>query len=187
MTAESYDANYQSGLSFLKLAMKDEALDCFNRAYSQLTGEQKNPNNAVYFSILSHLAVLALEASDKETAKNFVDEGLKVKRNHADLLYLNALLLMDEMRYDEMMEGIVHYLLALEEGDAEDCHYQYAHPGALKELYENLLPTAYKGAFQAASIRNVVESLAQKTGNRGLQKAYEVMSDLDGCRSEREH
>ncbi len=187
MTVEGYNANYQSGLSYLENALKEQARDCFNRAYQHLPLEQKTAQNVVYFGVLSNLAVLALEHSERDKAKRFVEEGLKVKSNHADLLYLNALLLMDEKRYDEMLEAIIHYLMALGEPDAEVFDYAYTHQSALDELYDNLLPTAYKKAFEAAAIRAVLERLADKTENKWLQKAHDVLRKMEGHLSEQEN
>lgn len=187
MTDKSYDANYQSGLSYLKLNLKEQALDCFNRAYAQLRPEDKTPQNSIYFGVIGNLTVFALEEQDREKAKRFVSEGLKINQNHADLLYLESLLFMDEKRYDEMLEGIIHYLMSLDGVDIDRCDYQYTHPGALDEMYENLLPTAYKGAFGAEAIRDIVARLCKKTGNEWLRKAHEVMLKIDGCRSEIEN
>jgi len=186
MTGTSYDANYQSGLSYLKLHLKDQALDCFHRAYAQLSDEDKTEKNIVFFAILGNLAQFALRGNNMEAAKKWVNEGLCVKENHADLLYLNCLLFLDDKRYDEMLGGIIHFLMALGEGDVDDYAYQYTHPAALDEIYDHLLPTAYKRAIEGDAIRGVVERLCAKTGDKGLKKALDIMQVIDLSKSLRE-
>ncbi len=179
MSGSSYDANYQSGLSYLKLHLKEQALDCFNRAYSQLAQSDKSEKNKIYFSLLSNLVQFALRDNNLEKAKTLVDEGLHVKNNHADLLYLNCLLFLDDQRYDEMLGEIIHFLMALSARDAEDYGYLYTHPAALDEMYDNLLPIAYQRASEGEAIRGVVEGLCKKTQDKGLKKALEVMQLID--------
>src|SRR3972149_10820105 len=170
-----YEANYKSALSFLKLGMKEQAFDCLNLAFSQVSPENKTIDNVLYFYILSDLSVLSIEKPDKGRAKALIEEGLSVKKDHADLLFLKALLLMDENRYDEMLEAIIHYILSLATGDISFYNYIYTHEGALMEIYDNLLPVAYKYAFQHAQIRDVVSRMCEVTNNRWLVRAHETM------------
>ena len=187
MTTESYTANYHSALSYLKLNLKDPARETLKRALSQVSPEERHEDNPVYLGIVSTLAILSLENADFAGAGQYVDQGLSAKKNHLDLLFLKSLLLMDQKKYDEMLESIIHFLLALAEGDKEIYDYRYSHDGALKEVYENLLPTSYRCAFQYAEIKALVQKLSQAADNEWLKKAYDVMVQIDGQRKDQEH
>ena len=182
-----YEANYKSALSFLKLGMKEQAFDCLNLAFSQVSPENKTIDNVLYFYILSDLSVLSIEKPDKGRAKALIEEGLSVKKDHADLLFLKALLLMDENRYDEMLESITHYFLSSTAGDISLYNYRFTHEGALREIYDNLLPVAYKNAFQHLQIRDVVFRLCEVTNNIYLLRAHEIMVKIDSERTEKGH
>ena len=138
-----YEANYKSALSFLKQGMKSQAFDCLNKAYSQVSAEHKTVDNVFYFNILSHLSNLLIENRDTGSAKRLIDEGLSVQKEHADLLFLKVLLLMDENRFDEMLEAIICYFLSLTSDGVPLYDYRCIHEGVFKEIYYNLLPLSY--------------------------------------------
>ncbi len=187
MDDKSYVANYNYALSYLKLGQKETAIEALKRALSQVPENEKNEENAIYLSILSALAFLVIENKDFESVARNVEEGLAVKKDHADLLFMKTLLLMNLRRFDEMLETIIHYLLALEEKGAEKFNYGYAHEGAVKEIYNNLLPMAYKCAFEHAQIREIVHKLYKSAGSEGLKRAYDLMVEIDSTRSEKEN
>lgn len=187
MTTESYTANYQSALSYLKLNLKDPAKETLKRALAQVSQDDMREDNPVYLGIVSTLALLSLEQADFEGACRYVDQGLSVKKNHLDLLFLKALLLMDQKRYDEMLETIIHYLLAKGNGDEALYEYRYAHEGALREIYENLLPTSYRLAFKQVEIKELVRKLSEAAQSQCLQKAHQIMDELDRQRNHQEH
>jgi hypothetical protein len=167
--------------------MKGQALDCLNRAYSQVSSEHKSVDDIFYFNILSNLSFLSLEKGDKIRTKSLIEEGLSIKKDHADLLFLKTLLLMDEQRYDEMLEALTHYFLSLGADDISLYNYIYTHEGALIEIYDNLLPVAYKYAFQHSQIRDVVSRMCEVTNNRWLVRAHEIMVKIDSVRTEKGH
>jgi predicted Zn-dependent protease len=187
MTTESYTANYQSALSYLKLNLKDPARETLKRALSQVSQDEMREDNPIYLGIVSTLAILSLEQADFEGACRYVDQGLSVKKNHLDLLFIKALLLMDQKRYDEMLEAIIHYLLAKGNGEEGVYQYRYAHEGALKEVYDNLLPTSYRLAFQQNEIKELVRKLSEAARNEWLKKACEVMDKMSDPRNQQEH
>lgn len=187
MKAESYAANYQSALSYLKLNLKEPAKETLKRALAQVSQDEMREDNPVYLGIISTLAILSLEQADFEAVCRYVDQGLSVKKDHLDLLFLKTLLLMDQKRYDEMLETIIHYLLAKGSGEEGVYDYRYAHAGALKEVYENLLPMSYRLAFQQDQIKGLVQKLSQAARNEWLKKAYEIMIKMDDSRDRQEH
>lgn len=186
-TDKSYEANYRSGLSFMKLSLKDQARDCFYRAYAQVPAGEKNESNLVYLDILNHLANLALEKSERGRSIRFVEEGLALKKDHADFLFLQSLLYMDEKRYDEALQAMIHYFLSLGEENACRYNYRCIHEGALKEIYDHLLPTAYRSASEPRSIQGVVDRLCKATQNKFLIQAHDVMVRLSPLRSKQEN
>jgi hypothetical protein len=182
-----YEANYRSALSFLKLGIKEQALDCLDRAYAQVPNDKKSGSNTVYLDILDTLAILSFERGEKEKVGKLIGEGLSIKKNHADLLFMRSLLLMDERRYDEMLESIIHYYLSITDDDVALYNYKYVHEGALREVHDNLFPTAYRNAFQHEHIREIIFNLAKTTQNQWLIKACELMASIDKTRSNLEN
>lgn len=183
MKEGSYRANYDSALSYLKLGLKESALEALERALSQVPHDEVHENNEVYLGILSALSVLHLEMAHGKAAVQYVEQGLKVKRNHPDFLFMQSLFLMDARRYDEMLESLLHYLLAIEEPGVERFNSRYASESAIAEVFNNLLPLAYKNAFEYAAIRGITERLSKVTANKGLMKALEIMTAVDAVRS----
>lgn len=183
----AYEANYKSALSYLKQSLKEQAIDCLNRAYSQILNEHKTPDNFIYLDILTNLAILNLEKGKRETAEKLIYEGISVKSDHTDLLFLKSLVLMDEMKYDEMLQAIIHFFLSFDSGDASLYNYKYVHEGVIKEVYGNLLPTAYRYAFEYKAIRDVVGRLSKASNNEWLKKASDIMAEMDRVRIDKEN
>ncbi len=179
---KDYEANYRSALSFLKLALKEQAYDCLNRAYGQVPKKDKKQDNVVYVDILDNLAILSIEKADTNRARLLVDEGLALKANHTDLLFLKSVLLFEERRFDEMLEAIILYLVSITQETNPDYNFKYLHEGALNEVYGNLLPAAYRGSNAFEAIRGIVERLHQTTGSEYLGKACTIMHEIDESR-----
>ncbi|MEW5743978.1 MAG: hypothetical protein AB1805_00870 [Nitrospirota bacterium] len=178
-----YAANYNSALSFLKLDQKEPAIETLKRALSQVPEADKSEDNATYLGILASLAFLSLEKRESRQAAAYVDEGLTVKKNHADLLFVRALLLVDAQRFDEVLETAVHYLLALQESDAPRYGYRYTHPGALKEVYDTLIPMACRYALQYDQIKDIVDKLWHSTKSEWIKRAHEAMEKAGAARN----
>lgn len=179
MNDKSYEANYYSALSYLKMNLKEEAMDCFERAYSQIPEGHKREDNVVYFQILSRLVVFHLETSHPEQSKQFVEEGLGIKRDYPDLLFLKAVLLVDDQKYDEMLEAIILYLLTISDIQMDHSDYLYVNEVALDEVYNNLIPMAYRSALNSRPIREIVEKLSNKTQSQWLTRAHTIMLQMD--------
>jgi len=187
MEESPYVANYNFALSYLKSNQKDAAVEALESALAQVPENEKNENNSIYLSIISALAFLVLEKNDFKRVARYVEEGLAVKKDYADLLFMKALLLMDMKRFDEMLETLIHYLLALAAVDREKYDYKYTGEGALKEVYVSLLPVACKNAFEFEKIRDISEQLSKSTGSEWLKKACEVMAKVAEVRSVKEN
>ena len=179
MSVKAYEANYNSAMTFLKYNQNDSAIETLKRALSQVPDDEINEDNVVYLSILSVLSFLLLQKSQTGNSYHYVEMGLAVKKNHADLLFVNTLILLDTKRFDEMLETIVHYLLSLGESDRERFNYRYTHEQALREVYTTLIPEAYGVALHYNEIKDIVEKLSRASDNEWLKKAFEVMVELD--------
>jgi len=183
MSARAYEANYNSALTFLKYQQNDAAIETLKKALSQVPEDEISDKNAVYLSILAVLSFLLLQKSEIVNSYQYVEQGLAVKKNHADLLFVNALILLDYKRYDEMMEAIINYLLALGEKESEKYDYRYIHEQALKEVYDTLLPMAYRDASKSDKIKDIVERLCAASDNEWLKKALDIMIAVDKSRN----
>ncbi len=183
MSVKAYEANFNSALTFLKYQQNDAAVETLKKALPQVPADEINDKNAVYLGILAVLSFLLLQKSEIRDAHQYVEQGLAVKKNHADLLFVKALILLDYKRYDEVLEAIINYLLALGEKDSEKFDYRYIHERALKEIYDTLLPMAYKDASQRDKIKGIVERLCAVSDNEWLKKARDIMTEIDNSRN----
>ena len=183
MSDKAYEANYNSALTFLKYNQTDPAIETLMRALSQVPGDEINAGNAVYLSILAVLSFLLLQKSRIGDSDHYVEQGLAVKKDHADLLFVKSLILLDYKSYDEMLEAIINYLLAMGKEDSEKFGYRYTHEQALKEIYTALIPAAYGNAVYHEKIRDIVEKLCKASDNERLKKALDVMIELDNSRT----
>jgi tetratricopeptide (TPR) repeat protein len=187
MSVKAYEANYNTALTFLKYNQKDAAIETLKRALSQVPDDEKNENNAVYLSILSVLSFLLVEKSEVGNSDQYVEQGLAVKKDHADLLFVKSLILLDQKRYDEVLEVLITYLLTLGEADSMKYDYRYTHDQALKEVFDTLIPTAYRYAFQYDKISNITERLCKASDNESLKKARDIMVEIDKSRNHQQN
>lgn len=179
-----YAANYDSALSYLKLNLKEPAIEALKRALSQVAEEEQDADNFIYLNILASLAFLELEKRNIDTAQRYVEQGLATRQDHADLLFVKALVLLDYHQFDEMMEALIRYLIAVEAPDAGGFAYKYTHEVALNEVFSSLISTAYKYALQWREIQDITWRLFKTTGSRNLAVALERMEEIDRGREE---
>jgi tetratricopeptide (TPR) repeat protein len=175
----SYEANYNTALTYLNAGLTDRAFELLDKAAKEVPDGEKTRDNAVYLKILSLLAKINLEKGMKDAATLYIEEGLKVKTDHSDLLFLKALYLWDTNRYDEMFGAIVTYLVSLVTLERDKYDYEFTGEGALKEVFETLIPVAYKKSQTRGETITIVKQLAEKTQNALLQRAYDVMLEMD--------
>lgn len=187
MNEPSYLSNYKSALCFLQENQKDTAFEVLQRALSQVPENEMTVDNATYLNILARIAFLLLERHEPQRAYEYVIKGLEVKKDHADLLFMKSLSLFDLHWFDEMMDAIINYFLALDKEDAHSFDYRFVNEGIFRELFGVLIPKAYKCAFQHEQIRELVQKLYKVTGNVNLGKTYEIMIDIDNTRTETEN
>ncbi|MEW6417021.1 MAG: hypothetical protein AB1480_02745 [Nitrospirota bacterium] len=175
----SYEANYNSALSYLKLGQIDLAVESLHRAYSQVPDKAKRDDNAVYLKILSLLARFNLEEKDPQKVWNYVDEGLRIKENHIDLLFLKSLLLLDERRFDEMLVTLITYLLSFDTEEIKKYNYELVNEATLKEIFDNLIPLSYRNSIYGVVIKDKVKIILEKTGNKNIERVLNIMASAD--------
>lgn len=179
MSEKPYVANFNSAISYLKIGQNDLAKDSIARALPQVPQEEKSADNPVYLKILALAARFAIEEKDYETAGRHIGEGLELNAEHADLLFLNALIAMDGAHYEKMFAEFVKYLLACSTEGTVHYDYDYTNQAAVLEVLQRLLPMAYERIRDRGPLRTVVEKLCTTSGNELLKKAYEHMLAVD--------
>ncbi|HEB76350.1 MAG TPA: hypothetical protein ENJ04_08375 [Nitrospirae bacterium] len=177
MNEDAYVANLESAITYMKIGQEALAAESLERARSSVPDSHRNGENASYLRILALSARLSLEEKDFPKAQQYIDEGLGLKKDHTDLLLLNTVLMMNRGRFGDMLLNIVNYLLSLDGVDEDG--YDYANPLTLKEVFENLLPLAYRNTPNGSAVTTIVNRLYEATGNEHLGRACEVLASLN--------
>ena len=175
----SYQSNFNSALTYMKLGQKELAIESLKRAMSQIPDKEKTKDNAAYLEMLALIAKFNFEKKDGNEAIKNIEEGLKIKENHADLLFLKALYLLDNKMFDEMLAVLINYLLTLTSADKDIYDYEFTGQNALDEVFGNLIPLSYKNSPQYKSINDIVKKMADASQNEYIKRAYNVMNEID--------
>ncbi len=179
----SYQSNFNSALTYMKLGQKDLAIDSLKRAMAQIPDNEKTKENAAYLKMLTIISKFNFEKKEGEEAIKNIEEGLKIKDDHSDLLFLKALYLLDNKMFDEMLAVLIGYLLTLTGPDKDRYDYEFVGQNAINEVFNSLFPLAYKKAGQYKSITGVVEKIVNASQNEYIKKAYDLMRDIDSKRT----
>lgn len=175
----SYEANYNTALTYLSAGLTDRAFELLDKALKEVSETEKTEDNPVYLKILSLLAKINLQKGMKDAASLYIEEGLKVKTDHSDLLFLKALYLWDSNRYDEMFGAIITYLVSLITAERDKYSYEFTEEGALKEVFETLIPIAFRNSQTRKETMPIVKQLVEKTQSALLERAYNLMLEID--------
>ena len=173
----SYIANLDSACTYLKVGRIERARESLQRALAGVPAEHKVSSNRAYLKILALLAKLSFSEKPKGPAAEYINEGLQVKSNHVDLLFLNALALLDQKKYDEMLAALGIFLVSIPPD--EDDQYEFADEKAVQEVFSNLLPTAYRNCSRHEELKALFKRLATAAGSPVLAKALEVIAAID--------
>lgn len=179
----SYQSNFNSALTYMKLGQKELAMESLKRAMEQIPDKEKTKDNAEYLKMLSMIVKFNFEKKEGEEAIKNIEEGLKIKDDHSDLLFLKALYLLDNKMFDEMLAVMINYLLTLTSPDKDRYDYEFVGQNAINEVFNNLFPLAYKNAAQYKSIMGIVEKIVNASQNEHVKKAYDLMLDIDSKRT----
>lgn len=183
MSQKDYESNLETALSYLKTQNVADARLSIKKALSQVPEEDKTENNKSYLKILSMCARFAIEEGDIARAGYYIRLGLKLKRFHVDLLFLDILLTKATHRYGDMLSTILSYLIAIDLPDKDIYAYDFLNSEALKEIYDVYLPLAYANTQNHAPIMEIMRDTAEKlkkiTTGAYLGKAYDIMRAID--------
>lgn len=175
----SYEANYNTALTYIRAGLADRAYESLVKSLDAIEDSEKVRDNIIYLKVLTQLARISLERAKRDEAIKYIEQGLAVRSDFSDLLFLKSLFFWDEGHYDEMFGSIISYLVSLLSPDSRECGYEFAGEGSLKEVFETLIPTAYRETANHGEIAHLLKQLAEKTQNELIQKAYKLLLELD--------
>jgi tetratricopeptide (TPR) repeat protein len=175
----SYEANYETALTYLRSGLTERSLELLLKALEEVPLEEKTKYNAIYLRILALLSRIYLQKGQRSEAIRYIEEGLEIKDNHSDLLFLKSLYFWDEQRYDEMLGTLITYLVSLTSPDTNKYSYEFAGTPALQEVFNKLIPAAHKKSTVTQEIRDILKRLVEKTGNELIRQAYELLLKMD--------
>ncbi|BCB96079.1 hypothetical protein JZK55_10010 [Dissulfurispira thermophila] len=179
----SYEANFNSALTYMKLGQKELAIDSLKRAMAQIPDNEKTKENAAYLKMLVMIAKFNFEKKQGEEAIKNIEEGLKIKDDHSDLLFLKALYLLDNKMFDEMLVTLINYLLTISDAESKKYDYEFVGEKALNEVFSNLIPLSYKNSVQHKNIKDIVKKMVDVSQNENIKRAYDLMNEIDEKRA----
>src|SRR3569832_2561858 len=139
----SYAANFETAKIYFKSGLKERAKEYLVNVVQAVPEAEREVNNNDKLMSLSMLARLHLETGDRERSADYVEQGLAAKADHADLLFLKALLLWDIGRHDDMILNLMGYLGAVVATDAARYDYDYSGERVVAEAIYKILPETY--------------------------------------------
>ncbi|MBF0459473.1 MAG: hypothetical protein HQK99_16405 [Nitrospirae bacterium] len=183
MSLKDYESNIETAISYLKMQNGTDARLSIKKALSQVPDEDKNEENKSYLKILAMCARFAIEEGDISRAGYYIRLGLKLKRFHVDLLFLDVLLSKVSHRYGDMLTSLLSYLIAIDLPEREMYGYDFLNSEALKEVYDVYLPLAYSNTQNHTPIMEIIRDTAEKlkkiTTGVYIDKAYDIMRAID--------
>jgi tetratricopeptide (TPR) repeat protein len=168
----------------MKLGQKELAIESLKRAMEQIPDNEKTRDNAAYLKMLVLIAKFNFEKKEGEEAIKNIEEGLKIKDDHSDLLFLKALYLLDNKMFDEMLAVLINYLLTLTGPDRDRYDYEFVGQNAINEVFNNLIPLGYRNSVQHKNIKDIVKKMVDASQNENIKRAYDLMNEIDEKRAE---
>ena len=175
----SYAANFETAKIYFKSGLKERAKEYLVNVVQAVPEAEREINNDVYLKALSMLARLHLEAGDRGRSADYVEQGLAAKADHADLLFLKALLLWDIGRHDDMFLNLMGYLGAVVATDAARYDYDYSGERVVAEAIYKLLPEAYVHAASRAQLAVAIAEAAARSDNKMIRTVHEILQRTD--------
>jgi tetratricopeptide (TPR) repeat protein len=175
----SYQANYDTAITYLRVGLEDRAKESLEKTLESVPGNEKTNDNIVYLKTLFLLSKINLEKNNMKEALQYLDEGLHVKKDHADLLFLWSLCLGNAKRYDEMFASLIRYLVSLTARDEDRYEYEFSGDAALGEVCDKLIPLSYTHSSTPQEFCAIVRQLAEKTQSPAINKALETITAID--------
>ena len=178
----SYQANYDTALTYINAGLIDRAYEALSKALKDVPESDKVQDNVVYLRTLSLLGKLSMEKNRKDEAMRYVEEGLSVRSDHPDLLFLRILYLWDQERFDEMFGSLISYLITFLSPEQKKYGCEFIGQGAVDEVFKTLLPVSYRSSVSNKETIDVIRRLSEKTQNEIIRRAYEMMVEIDAKR-----
>src|SRR3569833_2587224 len=160
---------------YMKWGLKERAKEDLVNVAQAVPEAEREVNNDVFLLALSMLARLHLETGDRERSADYVEQGLAAKADHADLLFLKALLLWDIGRHNDMFLNLMGYLGAVVATDAARYDYDYSGERVKAEAIYKLLPEAYVHAASRAQLAVAIAEAAARADNKMIRTVHEIL------------
>lgn len=174
----SYTGNFDTAKIYLNTGLNERAKEYLLKVLDAVPEEERGAANAIYLKSLVLLARIQLEAGDPERCAAYVEKGLSIKPDHADLSFLKALMLWDNRRYDEMFLALMDYLGALIHAEAARYEYEYAGQQVVAEVVYKLLPEAYAKAAARQELAAAIAAMAARTDNEMIVAVNKVLQEV---------
>lgn len=175
----SYTASLDTARTLIKVGRKELARYSLLRALADVPESSKVAANVDYLNILSLLTNLTINNSDWSQALGYLEEGLRIKPDHSDLLFLKILFFYDSKRYDELLPTVGMYFLSLG-SESNAYRYEFAGERAHTQLFTAVIPRAYQGCANRPLIKALVTRMAQGSNQPLLRRMVDVMNAVDG-------
>jgi len=173
----SYVANLHSAQTYFKAGRPELAQKSLLRAYAEVPDCDKHNKNSDYLKILALLGKGLMAESKPSKAIDFIDQGLSIKNDHIDLMFLKMLHLFDMKKFDEMLAFIGLYLIA-QENQPEGCDYEFSSEKALNEVFKTMLPKAYINSVHRDEIEEILLKLKEASGSNNIQMALDHINEI---------
>lgn len=175
----SYTANFDTAKIYLKTGLKARAREYLVKVIEAIPADECAADNLVYLKTLTLLARLSIEGGERERCIGYVDRGLAVKPDHADLLFLKALLLWDDERHDEMFLNLMGYLGAVVDQNAAQYEYEYSGQKVVAEALYKLLPESYAKSASRPQLAAAISDSAASSANTMIQAVHKILQEVD--------
>ncbi|HHM04485.1 MAG TPA: hypothetical protein ENJ19_01920 [Gammaproteobacteria bacterium] len=170
-----YKANLDTVKIYLATGLTERAREYLQKILSGTPEAQRRAADPVYLKAVALSARLCLEEEDRQGGAAHIEHGLSLKPDHADLLFMKALIYWDIQRFDEMFVVLVAFLAAVTAADAEQYDYQYAAQPVLSDVVYKLLPEAFDKATSRTALAEVVQKAAAVSHSDLIQTVHTVL------------
>jgi hypothetical protein len=174
----SYAGNLETAEIYLSAGLKDRTEEYIDDVLSSVPQTEKSGDNPVYLKALELKARLRLEAGDREIAANCIDEGLGLKQDHVDFLFLRSLLFWDMQRYDDMFVSLIDYLSAVTGELQPEFKYEYSDKKVVEKVMGELLPEAFRKAVSREQLAQAITAQASNSSNQVIRSIYYVIQEV---------
>ena len=174
----SYSGNLETAEIYLSAGLKDRTEEYLDDVLATVPQSERIGNNPVYLKALELRARLRLEAGDRDSAIRCIDEGLGLKQDHLDLLFLKALFLWDMQHYDDMFVALIDFLVAVTGEQQPEFRYEYGGKNVIEKVMGELLPMSFAKAPSRDQLEQAIAARAMNSSNEVIQAVYSVIQKV---------